>query len=190
MLLQGFLPWGWFGFLHPLRPLQGTLTWHLYRATAIFKWLLIEENAHQILDNPSVNQNDKVLNWGDFCIYLWGGENIKKIKSKFCLLAIFSIFIWRAKVQFRSVVQSCPTLRHPMDCSSPGFPVHQQLLELVQLMSIELVMPSNHLILYCPLFLLPSIFPRIKGLFTSGGQSIGASASASVLPMNIQTDFL
>ena len=40
--------------------------------------------------------------------------------------------------------------------------LHYQLLELAQLMSIELVMPSNHLILCCPLFLLPSIFPSIR----------------------------
>ena len=43
-----------------------------------------------------------------------------------------------------------------MDCSTPGFPVHHQL----KLMSIELLIPSNHLIL-CP-FLLPSIFPSIR----------------------------
>ena len=57
---------------------------------------------------------------------------------------------------------------------------------LLKLMSIESVMPSNHLVLYHPLVLLPSIFPSIRWLFTSGGQSIGVSASASVLPMNIQ----
>ena len=61
---------------------------------------------------------------------------------------------------------------------------------LLKLMSIELVMPSNHLILCHPLLLLPSIFPSIwvfsneLVLFTSGGQSIGASAF--ILPMNIQ----
>ena len=58
-------------------------------------------------------------------------------------------------------------------------------------MSIESVMPSNHLILCHPLLLLYSIFPRIRSfqmsqLFTSGGQSIGVSASTSVLPMNTQ----
>ena len=62
-------------------------------------------------------------------------------------------------------------------------------------MSIESVMPSNHLILCHPLLLLPSIFPNIRvfseeSVFASGGQSIGASASASVLPKNIQTAFL
>ena len=64
-------------------------------------------------------------------------------------------------------------------------------LSLLKLMSIESVMPSKHLILCCPLLLLPSIFPNIRvflvsQLFTSGSQNIGASASASVLPMNIQ----
>ena len=61
-----------------------------------------------------------------------------------------------------SVAQSCLTLCDPMDCSMPGFPVHHQLLELTQLMSIKLVMPSNHLILCCPLLLLPLIFPSIR----------------------------
>ena len=58
-------------------------------------------------------------------------------------------------------------------------------------MSIESVMPSNHLILCRPLLLPPSIFPSIRvfqmsQLFASGGQSIGVSALASVLPMNAQ----
>ena len=64
-----------------------------------------------------------------------------------------------------------------------------------ELMSIESVMPSNHLILCHPLLLLPSIFLAsgsfpMSQLFTSGGQSIGASASASVHLMNIQGWFL
>ena len=57
-------------------------------------------------------------------------------------------------------------------------------------MFIESVMISNHLILCRPLLLLPSIFPRIRvfsnELFAPGGQSIGVSASTSVLPMNTQ----
>ena len=59
--------------------------------------------------------------------------------------------------------------------------------------SIELVMPSNHLILCCPLLLLPSIFPHwsfpMSQFFTSGGQSVGASASALDLPLNTQDWF-
>ena len=49
-----------------------------------------------------------------------------------------------------------------MDCSTPGLPVHHQLPELLKFMSIELVMPSNHLILCHPLLLPPSIFPSIR----------------------------
>ena len=49
-----------------------------------------------------------------------------------------------------------------MDCITPGRPVHHQLRSLLKLMSIELVMPSNHLILCHPLLFLPSIFPSIR----------------------------
>ena len=66
-------------------------------------------------------------------------------------------------VQFSSVAQSCPTLCDPMNCSTPGLPIHHQLPESTQThMSIESVMPSNHLILCRPLFLLPSIFPSVR----------------------------
>ena len=62
---------------------------------------------------------------------------------------------------------------------------------LLKLMSIEAVMPSNHLTLCHPLLLPPSIFPSIRvfsneSVFVSGGQSIGVSASTSVLPKNTQ----
>ena len=70
----------------------------------------------------------------------------------------------------------------------PSFAISWYLLKF---MFIESVTPSNHLIFYCPLLLLPSVFPSIRvflvtQLFTSGGQSIRASASTSVLLMNIQ----
>ena len=79
-----------------------------------------------------------------------------------------------------------------MDFRLPGFPVHLQLRSLLKLMSIELVMPSKHLILRHPLLLLPSVFSNIRvflmsQFFASGGQSIGASAL--VLPMNNQDWF-
>ena len=61
-----------------------------------------------------------------------------------------------------SSVQSRPTLCNPMDCSMPGFPVIINSRSLLKLMSIELAMPSNHLILCCPLLLLPSNFPSIR----------------------------
>ena len=52
-----------------------------------------------------------------------------------------------------------------MNCTMSGFPDHHQPWSLLKLMSIELVMPSNHLILCCPLVLLPSIFPSIRVFF-------------------------
>ena len=61
----------------------------------------------------------------------------------------------------RLVAQSCPTLCDAMDCSqvSLSFTISQSYLTL---MSIRSVMPSNHLVLGCPLLLLPSIFPSIR----------------------------
>ena len=65
-----------------------------------------------------------------------------------------------SSLQFSSVDQSCPTLCDPMNRSMPGLPVHHQLPNGP--MSIESVMPSNHIILCCPLLFLPSIFPSIR----------------------------
>jgi len=66
------------------------------------------------------------------------------------------------QVQFSSATQLYPTLHNPMDCSTPGLPVHHQFLEFIQLRSIDSVMPSNHLIACRPPLLLPSIFPSIR----------------------------
>ena len=63
---------------------------------------------------------------------------------------------------FSLVAQSCLILCDSMNRSTPGLPVHHQLLESTQIMYIESVMPSNHLILCHPLLLLPSIFPSIR----------------------------
>ena len=68
----------------------------------------------------------------------------------------------QCSVQFSSVAQSCPTLCDPMNRSMPGLPVHHQLLEFTQTHVIESVIPSSHLILYCPLLLLPPIPPSIR----------------------------
>ena len=58
--------------------------------------------------------------------------------------------------------QSCPTLCDPMDCSTPASLSITSSWSLLKLMSIELVMPSNHLILCRPLLLSPSVFPSIR----------------------------
>ena len=68
----------------------------------------------------------------------------------------------RTLFQFSSVTQTCLTLCNPLDYSMLGLPVHHQLQSSLKLISIELVMPSNHLILCHPLLLLPSISPSIR----------------------------
>ena len=87
-----------------------------------------------------------------------------------------------------SVAKSFLTLCYPWTTAhqaSLSFTISQSLLKLVSIVSM---MPPNHLFLCHPLLLLPSIFPSIRvfsvsRLFASGGQSIGASASASALPV-------
>ena len=75
----------------------------------------------------------------------------------------FSISLPRG-AQFRSVAQSCPTLCDPMNCSTPGLPVHHQLPESTQTMFVESVMPLNHLMLCHALLPLPLNFPSIRVL--------------------------
>ena len=66
------------------------------------------------------------------------------------------------RIQFSSVTQLYLILCNPMDCFMPGFPVRHQLLELLKLMFVKSVIPSNHLILCTPLLFLPSVFPGIR----------------------------
>ena len=72
-------------------------------------------------------------------------------------LSKFHIYSF-SSVQFRSVAHLCPTLCDPMNHSTPGLPVHHQLLGPPKPMSIESVMPSSHLILCRPLLFPPKIF--------------------------------
>ena len=65
-------------------------------------------------------------------------------------------------VQFSSVTQSCLTLETPRTAASQASLSITNSRSLLKLMSIKLVMPSNHLIFCCPLLLLPLIFPRIR----------------------------
>ena len=90
------------------------------------------------------------------------------------------------------VAKSRLILCHPMDCSMMAFFVPQSWLRC---MSTESVMPSDHLVLCRPLLLCLQSFPAsgsfpVSWLFTSGGQTVGASASVWVLPVNIQGWFL
>ena len=72
---------------------------------------------------------------------------------------------------FSSVAQSCPTLCDPVDCSTPGLPVHQQLPELAQTHVHRVGDATNHLVLCRPLLLPPSSFPA-SASFTSSPVSI------------------
>ena len=112
-----------------------------------------------------------------------------------CIL-ILCIFETQLNIQFSSVIQLCPTLCNPMDCSTPGFPVHHQLTPRAC---------SNSCLSswWCHPTISSSVVPfssclqsfpasrsfQMSQFFASGGQSIGVSASASVLPMNIQDWF-
>ena len=93
-----------------------------------------------------------------------------------------------------SVTQSCPTLSDPMDCSMQGFPVYHQLPELTQTHVhpvSDVIQPSHPVVPFSSClqsFPASGSFPMSQ-FFASGGQSIGVSALASVLPMNIQDWF-
>ena len=103
--------------------------------------------------------------------------------------------VWDGQVMTRigccSVAKSCPPLCKLMNCSTPGLPVLNYLPEFAQIhvhWVSDAIQPAHPL---SPHFSCPQSFPASESfptsqLFTWGGQSIGASASASVLPMNIQ----
>ena len=97
--------------------------------------------------------------------------------------------------RFSSVAQSCPTLCDSMDCSTPGFPVQHQLLELIQTHVHQVhnaIQPSHPLSSPSPLAFNLSqhqgndAFPMSQFFTSRWPKSIRASASASVLPTNIQ----
>ena len=110
-----------------------------------------------------------------------------EINWKYCTCVSFRIQLmpcfFLSPIQFISFAQSCPTLCDLTDCST-----------LFKLMSIELVMPCNLSSSVIPFSSCLQSFPASGSLlmsqfFASGGQSIGVSASASVLPVNIQDWF-
>ena len=135
---------------------------------------------------------------------LIGLEIKKKILLNFMLSSIYQSFwiqttflhyTWvLLEIQFSSVTQSCLTLCDPMDCNTPGLPVHHQLPQLAQTRPMSQgghttisssVVPFSS----CPQSLPASGSFPMSQLFSSGGQSIGVSASASVLSMNTKDLF-
>ena len=98
-----------------------------------------------------------------------------------------NLFLDLLQQQFSSVAQSCPTFCDPMECCTPGFPVHHQLLDLAQT-HVHWVSDAIHFSSCFQSFPASGSFP-ISQLFSSGGQNIGVSALASVLPINIQNGF-
>ena len=138
-------------------------------------------------------------------LFTSGGESVWVWINIYCTLAALSLrnrrllmnLLHKIWMYFPICISSVQLLSHvwlcdPMNCSTPGLPVHHQLPEFTQthVHPLTSVMPSNHLIpsaacfSFClQSFLASGSFP-MNQLFTSGGQSIGASASA--LPVNIQ----
>ena len=134
----------------------------------------------------------------DDCLILGQQELVAEIIC--CLINPYSLLCSKSvtampslphsSVQFSSVAQSCPTVCDPMNCNMPGLPVHHQLLESTQ--------THTHRVGGCHPTILSSVVPfsscpqsfptsgsfPVSQLFASGGQSIGVSASTSVLPMN------
>ena len=105
-----------------------------------------------------------------------------------------TVLSWRTQVADISSVQSlsCVWLCNPMNCSTPGFPVHYQLPELAQThvrWVSDAIQPSHSVVPFrLRSFPASGSFPMSR-FFASGGQSIGVSASTSVLPVNIQDWF-
>ena len=155
-----------------------------------------------------------MLLWSLWCICLFElvfsfSSNIYQLVEMLHHIMILFLVIWGTSKLFQnllhqftfplivyccSVAQSCLILCNPVDNSTPNFLSFTISQSLLRHISIESMMPSNHLSLCCPLLLLPSIFPAsgslpMSWLFASRGQSIRASASALVLPMNIQDWF-
>ena len=125
--------------------------------------------------------------------YLYDDTNNQQVYRKQWIKLVSSshsfVFI---VIQLLSHVWLFATPLTELHHASLSFTVSYSMLKL---MSIESVMPSNHPVLYCPIFFLPSIFPSTR-VFSSElalpirWPKIGTSASASILPMNIQGRFL
>ena len=134
------------------------------------------------------------------CSRVWYGELKSALlcSSMPLRMTIMPCLVWFRYLKIVCSVQLLSRVRlcDHMDCSMPGLPVHHQSQSLLKLMSFESVMPSNHIILCCPLLLQPSIFPSIR-VFSS--ESSSSHHVAKVLEFQLQhqsfqcifrTDFL
>ena len=138
------------------------------------------------------NGNTPVLLWFELEVRDF---NNNESLSTYLITSLLNIKIYCNPVKWNyfccSFTQSCPTLCDPIGCSTPGFPVHHQLQELAQTCPLSQwchpTISSSVVPFFSCLQSLPASgsFPMIQ-LFAWGGQSIGISASASVLPMNTQ----
>ena len=127
-----------------------------------------------LVTNPTPLGHYRALDWASCVINLYASFTLFYTSVQSCNYVWIFLTPWTAACQ----------------ASLPIF----KSQSLLKLMSIKLVMPSNHLILCRPLLLPPSTFPAsgsfpISQFFASDGQSIEVSASASVLPTNIQDWF-
>ena len=167
-----------------------------FKDVCVLSWLFSVKSCKQAESQETLS--GIVLSFGQCFLLLlwftWAFESSNKNKFIFYSLLIINDKFKRQSYKSSVIVQ---WLSHVQLFTIPwtvalqaslSFTISQSFLKLN---STESVMPSNDLILCHLLLLLPSIFPSIRVfpislLFASGGQSIGVSASASVLPMNIQ----
>ena len=134
-----------------------------------------------------------IMSWNldHLCVIRMAMETKQKIGSERLSLDVFNwcLGINMTSVQFSSVTQSCPTLCDPVNCSTSGLSVHHQVPEFTHWVR-DAIQSSHPLSSPSPAFNLSHHQGLFKcQLFTSSGQSIGASASTSVLPMNTQDWF-
>ena len=131
--------------------------------------------------------------------WFWEYTKMEKQTGYPLFLPKKNFFLLFSTLFFMSI-SSIQSLSHVQLFATPWTAAYQASLSitnsrsLLELMSVKSVMPSNHLVLCHPLLLLPSMFLRIwvfsnESVLPSGGQTIGVSASAPVLPMNIQDWF-
>ena len=169
-------------------------------------WEIVEDRGawhaavHLVSKSQAWLSNWTTTNFGASLILF--GYWVLIVNVTFTYLGILQEFVyWTITThihpdQIRSVAQSCPTLCNPMNHSTPGLPVHHQLLEFTQTHGhrvSDAIQPSHPLWSPSPPAPNPSqhqsLFPMSQ-LFAWGGQSTGLSALASFLQTTPRTDLL